>query len=371
MRTMQREDGFTLVELMMATAITLVVLATAMATFKDALALNERATAVSDSNQNLRAGTNMLARDLMQTGRGIPTGGVPIPSGTGATPIKRPSPSSTQLYFDNTTQVTLPGIISGYQQGPMVNGEATDIVTMLAIDPTSYVQYPTNSFKELPLNPTGPPYATGLTASYPTLATDGSSLTVGQFATWLTDAANAVKPGDVLLFTNPNGSAVQTVTRVIGNQVYFDINDPFNFNQRSAEDGTIMQLRDAATSTFPETTVVRLLIITYYVDALTTPGMPRLTRRVNHFPPQALAGVVEDLNITYDLVDGDTNPTGVTSLPHTLPDTTVLSGSQARKVNLHVGVRSEDRSTLTGDYLRHHAATVVSLRGLAYRDTYK
>ena len=370
MHTLRRDDGFTLVELMMATAITLVVLATAMTTFRNALTLNEAATMVADSNQNLRAGTNMLVRDLMQTGRGMPTGGIPIPFGTGSTALKRPSPSSTQLYFDNTTQTTLPGIISGYQLGPMVNGELTDIVTMLAIDPTSYVQYPAGSAKALPLNPSGPPYATGLTSSGPTLASDGASLTVGQFSTWITDTVNGIKAGDVLLFTNVNGTAIQTVTSVSSGTVYFAVNDPFNFNQRGVTQGSIMQIRNASPAVFPETTVVRLHVLTYYVDALTTPGMPRLTRRINHFTPQALAGVVEDLNISYDLVDGNTNPTQINSLPYTIAGNT-LTGAQVRKVNVHVGVRSELKSTVNGDYMRHHAATVVSLRGLAYKDSYK
>ena len=59
------------------------------------------------------------------------------------------------------------------------------------------------------------------------------------------------------------------------------------------------------------------MMITYYVDNTTTPGTPRLTRVVNHFTPQALAGVVEDLDLTYDLVDGVNNPTNITSLPIT------------------------------------------------------
>ena len=370
MRTLRHDDGFTLVELMMATTITLIVLATAMTTFKNALSLNETATLVADSNQNLRAGTNMLVRDLMQTGRGVPTGGIPIPFGAGATPLKRPSPDVTQLYFDNTVENTLPAIVSGASLGPMVNGELTDIVTMLAIDPTSYVQYPAGSSKALPLNPSGPPYAAGLTASYPTLAADGSNLTVGQFGTWISDPVNGIKPGDVLLFTNVNGSAIQTVTSTTATQVNFAVNDVFNFNQRGVSQGSIMQIRNASPAVFPETTVVRLQVLTYYVDATTTPGMPRLTRRLNHFPPQALAGVVEDLNISYDLVDGSTNPTGVASLPFTIGGAT-LTGAQVRKVNVHVGVRSETRSGVNGDYLRHHAATVVSLRGLAYKDSYK
>ncbi len=193
---------------------------------------------------------------------------------------------------------------------------------------------------------------------------------MGQFSTWISDPVNGIKTGDVLLFTNVNGSALQTVTRIVGSTVYFDANDDFNFNQRTVTQGSIMQIRNAAPAVFPETTVVRLQVLTYYVDAATTPGMPRLTRRINHSTPQAMAGVVERLKITYDMADGVTNPTKVTSLPATISGA-VLTGTQVRKVNLNVGVRSETRSGVNDDYLRHHSATVISLRGLAYKDSYK
>ena len=157
MLTLKRQDGFTLVELMMSTAITLIVLATATGTFKNALLLNDTATIIADSNQNLRSGAQVFIRDLMQAGRGIPTGGIPIPSGIGATALVRPGPvliPAVVLNFNNTAQTTLTAVTTGYRQGPLIAGRpnASDIVTMLALDPTSYVAYPALSFKQMPLN---------------------------------------------------------------------------------------------------------------------------------------------------------------------------------------------------------------------------
>ena len=62
---------------------------------------------MSDANQNLRAAINLVARDLMQAGRGIPIGGVPIPSGAGSSAIIRPGPTGTSYTFDNVTLSTL------------------------------------------------------------------------------------------------------------------------------------------------------------------------------------------------------------------------------------------------------------------------
>src|SRR5215211_5149195 len=98
MGTRNSESGFTLVELMISSVITLVVMGVAFTTFRDAFALNETVVQVTEASQNLRAGTNLLVRDLLQAGRNIPTGGISIPSGSKATPIRRPGPSGTSYF---------------------------------------------------------------------------------------------------------------------------------------------------------------------------------------------------------------------------------------------------------------------------------
>jgi hypothetical protein len=99
-------------------------------------------------------------------------------------------------------------------------------------------------------------------------------------------------------------------------------------------------------------------------------GVPRLMRALNMYPATALAGIVEDLDLNYDLVDGVVNPVNVGDLPYTVAGNT-FTASQIRKVNLHVGVRSETKSKKSNDYLRNHMSTVVSVRNLAYVDRYK
>lgn len=373
MRKRSAQDGFSLVELLMSTVITLLVLGTALTTFRDALRLNESATLIGDATQNLRAGTNILVRDLMQAARGIPTGGIPIPSGAGSQPINRPSPPGMAYEFDNADGTTLSAVISGDALGPSVGGDPTDMVTMLAIDPTSYLQYEEDALAvplEVNWGANQALWPDGLTAPTPTLAADGASLNVQQFATWISDPISGVKPGDLLLFTNSLGAAIQTVTRVDGTQVFFDSNsdDDFNFNQRAVSQGSIIQIRNGAT--FPQTTVVRVQMLTYYIDSVSSPWTPRLMRQVNFFPPQALAGVLEDLEITYDLADGSTNPTAVPDLPY-VEDGLTYTANLIRKVNLHVGVRSDTRSAVQNDYLRHHLSTSVSIRSLAYVSRYE
>jgi Tfp pilus assembly protein PilW len=368
MRIRSREDGFTLVELLTSTTITLIVLGTAMTTFKQTLAVHETASLLSDSSQNLRAGTNLLVRDLLEAGRGMPTGGVAIPSGGGAGAINRPSPTGQAYVFDNVNANTLPSIISGAALGPNVDGLRTDLITILMADTTLEVTGIPTQYT-LDLNPQPAP------ANPPLLDPSGASFTVGWNTLWLTgDTArgvNKIKAGDLICFMNnaTGGSAIQTVTRTDATTVYFDAGDWFNFNQRAAGQGSITQLKNGGV--FPQTKAFRVNMLTYYVDNTTTAGVPRLVRMINHLPPQSLAGVVEDLDISYDLVDGVTNPINIKSLPFTSGAGVTYTANQIRKVNLHVGVRSSSRSTDRHDFLRNHMTTVVSIRGLAFSDRYK
>ncbi|MGE3959019.1 MAG: type II secretion system protein J [Vicinamibacterales bacterium] len=363
-RSIAGEQGFTLTELLVSTALLLIVTGTALGTFQNALHMSDAATQFADANQNLRAGANQMIKDIMQAGRIIGPEGVPIPSGAGAVPVNRPGPPGSSLSFDVTSTSNLPDITTGEHLGPTVNGQTTDVITVMTVDafmPT--IETP----------PTG-----GTDPNEGTIDPAGGSVTLPANSLWLIgDPANDTPPvqvGDLVLFKNPRGMAIQTVTSKDGTHLYFDTNDWFNFNQRTAAQGTVMQIKDTASTTSPwveKTSLFRLLLITYYVDAVTNPSAPRLMRVVNNFAPQALAGVIEDLDFSYDLVDGVNNPVDIPDLPYTDSGAGVTyNANQIRKVNIHVGVRSESISRVTNDYVRNQISTSVDVRSLASVDRY-
>ena len=392
MRTCDSERGFTIVELMIASMITLMVMGVAFSTFQNALQLNEAVVQLADSNQNLRAGTNLLVRDLMQAGRNIPVGGVAIPSGSSAEAIHRPSPPGEDYAFDNAaTGARLSTITTGEGMGLEVANRPTDMVTILMADPF---------LDDLAV------HQEDADTTLPRVAATGASFDVGTSVgglAWLAgDADSGIAPiseGDLIFFAaTGSGNAIQTVTRVDDGVVYFEADDSFNFNQRGSakcvfnDDGDITNsancLPGSITEILPDLdiaweedseaamTVRRVLMYTYYVDEEDeAPGVPRLMRKLNHADATALAGVIEDLTLRYDLVDGDVNPTDIAELPYPA-DVNEAAGevqytpSQIRKVNVHVGVRSETISTRSGDYLRQHLSTVVSIRNLAWVSRY-
>jgi prepilin-type N-terminal cleavage/methylation domain-containing protein len=335
---MKREQGFSLVELMIAAAISLVLLAATMGSFKDALGINEKATQMADLEQNLRAGMNIVVRDFVNAGWGIPTGGIPIPSGAGAAPVRRPGPPGTN--YDFSPIETLAGVNAGANLGPLGNGRSTDIVNILYSD------------NLLPLNQ----------MTLDAIAANGSSMTVNP-AVPITGVPNEIRTGDLIAFSNALGNTLQYVTRAEGQTVFFQTGDPLNLNQPAAPQGSITQIQNAGV--FPPTTATRVWLVTYYLDTITDPEMPRLIRRINNRSGEVVALVLEDLQLTYDLVDGVTNPTNIAS--PVAPN----SPNQIRKVNIFLSGRSSSLIRNTEEYLRRSLTTQVSLRSLAFIDRYR
>jgi len=79
---MKKRSGFTFVELLIGMAVTMVALSAAFVLFRDSTKANTNVTQASDMSDNMRAGLNLIVQDLIQTGTGIPTGGITIPNST-------------------------------------------------------------------------------------------------------------------------------------------------------------------------------------------------------------------------------------------------------------------------------------------------
>ena len=118
---MSREHSFTLMELLVSTAISLLISGAALTTFRNALTINDSAAQLTDANQNLRAGTNQIVRDLLMAGRIIGPEGVSLPTGAGVASFNRPGPTSGltfSLVVDADTTLNLADITTGYSWAP-------------------------------------------------------------------------------------------------------------------------------------------------------------------------------------------------------------------------------------------------------------
>jgi hypothetical protein len=335
MRALKSESGFSMIELMITALLTTLTLSMATSAFHGMSQTGDGAALLSDVNISLRSTLNLMTRDMLSAGRDIPVGGISIPSGS-ATPLNRPAPGATTQTFPDDW-VVLPAVSPGNGLGPSIGGVATDIVTVLVADPL---------FQRFTLD----------------VAEDGASAEVDDDTP--IDGAVGIEPGDLIMFEAAGFRALQMVTAQTDQRLEFASGDAMNLNQRSAAEGTIMTLlplaEDPLDNQLHVMTATRVLMISYYIDD-TNADKPVLMRRVNLGPERAIGIGIENLQVTFDLVDGDTNPLNESS-PE-LPN-------QIRKANVFLTGRSYKEWARTQQYLRTSVSTQMSLRSLSFVDRY-
>ena len=83
--TRQKIRGFSLVELLIAMALGLIVLAATTQLFKNGMDATRLVSQSSEMQQNVRATLNLIAKDVSMAGSGLPSGGLSLPAGAGST----------------------------------------------------------------------------------------------------------------------------------------------------------------------------------------------------------------------------------------------------------------------------------------------
>lgn len=374
-RSRRPERGFTLVELLVSVAITTVILGTTIAAMLNVVRANETATLVTAMNNNLRIAMDLVNRDLLQVGQGLPaTHVIEIPSGGGAGAIRRPGPPGVNLTWPlGTTEIQ--AVTPGPGLGPVVNNVATDVITTLAVD---------SAFCR----------ANNGSTAVPITRITNDSVTIANEVNITNGGPDDVLPGDLIMVQKLGQTTLVQVTGVAGQQLTFGAGDSLNLNQNPAGgNGSMQSVMDwAPANTGPTTpaaaitatTVSRVFMITYYIDATTDPLRPRLIRRMNSGDPlaynnnlgTAVAFDVENFTISYDLADGVNNPANVRfqgadlGTPGTC-DPGPCSPNNIRKINVVLAGRSRRAMRDTADFFRNALTSQVSLRSLAFVDRYQ
>jgi type II secretory pathway pseudopilin PulG len=380
---MKREAGFSLMELLVATALMLVIVGTLMKTLSDAAHANEGVTLLANSQENLRAAMNYMVKDIVEAGEGLPQGGVTIPNAvTVANPtpaiaskMNRPGPVGGPATFP-PSYITLPAITDGAGQGPLavtpnpnvpgatLTGNPTDFITLVYAD-TSILDAANNTLDSNPvyLAPSaGPPANPGCAGK---IAADGSSATFDKACITLPTDNTQISPGDLIMFTNANGTTLQTVSSVVGQVVNFLPNDAFGLNASAQPSGTILNIQNGVASPggpYPPTTCTRIWVVTYFLSTA-NPQRPMLMREINFQAAQPVAEVIEDLSISYDINGGPPSFGG--------PIVPLYSPNAVRKVNLSLGARSDSAFSQNKAYFRNNLQTQVSVRSLAFFSTFQ
>jgi prepilin-type N-terminal cleavage/methylation domain-containing protein len=383
-RRLQSDAGFSLPEVMVAMALMLFVLAGTFTAMTQALRADRTTRDLTTLNGNLRASMDLVVRDFLQVGQGLPTGRtVGVPNGPGATPIVRPGPAAVAPCVGVNTfpaGPTLSAVTPGPDLGPPINGQCTDVITTLAAD---------GAFENVNVS---------------SIAADGQSITVYPGGpdgivgnvddVNISDNPDAsgdnVRVGDVLLLIKGATSVMVSVTAVAGQTLTFTAGDPLNLNQFDVGLnmlGTTNQLKAEAPQDLDAPAVVagveqqgraavtRVRMITYFVNTALDPTSPRLMRAIGGNVANVVGFELEAFRMTYDIADGVGNPVGARMTAADLAGggacgVDPCSANQVRKANVVLAIRSRSRGDVTGDFYHNTLFTQVALRSLAFVDRY-
>jgi hypothetical protein len=316
--------GFSLVELLIALGVGILVLGTAVQLFSKSMQAAWLVSQRAEMQQDARAASNLLTKDISLAGAGMPSGGIALASGTASSPVygcSYASPASCYLGASGTAAVNYPtqtvgastirymyGVIPGCAKGITVNAAAppTDTITVVYADNTFLLSDYTVAFTAV--------NGTAVKFTLPSPAPNPLDQAVDNTAVGL-------QAGDLVLFQTKLGSgtgattgyAVGEVTAPLPTgtgpsyNVSFANADPLLFNQTAATSGDMAQI-SAGTGTV----ATRIWVITYYVKILPDPlgvgtGTPVLMRQVNGRVPVPVAENVANLQFTYDTYDTSGN----------------------------------------------------------------
>jgi len=380
----KRNVGFSLLEVMVAMALGLIVLGAASQMFMAGMKTSTLVSNRSNMQQDLRAALDLIDKDISMAGAGLPSGGLQLPTGTGATVSKVACSQTPTCYLSNSKYANGPvgaapvvtlnnymfGIIPGSANGMEAGGPGAiaatgsipDSITTIYVDFAPQFNLYTGTF----LNALG----TQVTIAQPVVLPTGGLLPA-------TDPGTGIKVGDLLLVTTSKGSAVGEVTtvtplNVTGATITFANLDTLNINQSGAATGNMANIVPLpappapAPAVPPTVTVQRLLAITYFVEVPTT-GAPRLMRQVNGNPAQPVADNIIDMQFSYDLCDTGYTVATCAAVPD--PIAAAQSPTQIHKVNILLMGESLNNTGKSSQSMQ--LSTAVSARNLTFKNRYQ
>jgi hypothetical protein len=382
-RSNKRESGISLLEMTISLALGTLVLGAAIQIYIQGVNATWSTTQRAELQQDFRAASNVLTKDLSLAGAGL-NPGTAIALQSAVNPVI--GCDQTGTCYINGTSIKYPkqgatpylyGLIPGYNDGPILLAAqgATDTVTTVYTDSTFYLNCYTATVSAVGVVTFAPPAGFTTWAATGCLPS-GSGLAAPQA---VNDAAVGLTPGDLVYFPALNGTPViaevtGAVTAAGGNTytVPFSTPDVLHMNQTSGAN-YLNNVAKNASGTSP----TRLLVITYYIDNSTSTA--RLMRQVDGHTPVPVAENVVYMKFTYDLFNDTTGTPAVNQCNPGAADACDVASAgllpnQITKVNIQNMAMD---STLMGSkfglgngYQRLDLQTSVCARNLTYANNY-
>jgi Tfp pilus assembly protein PilW len=371
-RSKKRARGFSLVEMVVATALGTTVLGAAISIYVQGVNATWTVTQRAEMQQDFRSASNLLKNDLSLAGAGLGQGAaIPLPTSS-TVPVY--GCDQTNTCYINSTSVKYPvnsgtpyiyGLLPGYSVGPTVNTMATDAVTVVYTDPA----FALNCYTATLASATTVTFALPgtLTCTLPTGVASPQAISGGGLG---------LTAGDLIWFSFGSTQVVAEVTSVSGSTVTFAASDVLKMNQATTAANSLAYTYTKSGSVTG--TGQRILVISYYLDNTISPS--RLMRQISGHNPMPVAENIVYMNFTYDLFNSSTGTPalscpspGASSPACASGSSTGLLPNQITKINIgHMDIDSTVKSSMFGQngYQRMDLQTSVSARNLTYVNNY-
>lgn len=392
--------GFTLVEMLVSIALGLLIVGAGVMVYKQAQDSTMYMTQRTVVQGNARTAINQLSQDLNLAGYGLPIAGVVVPStaifqcstGSSGAAYAYACPNTQPSFPLISSNATLTGVMPGAGLGAIINGGATDQITI------SYVDAAPNNWKDSCGTTVGGVNVVCGFDAYPLSETivSGGTTTLyfnSKTSPAINDNKWGLKKGDLVMVSNGSGQALGEVTSVTATTVVLAAGDTMKLNQAATVSGSVVSILPTGTANYwdgtgtkpsgtilPSTTVNRVNVITYYAqtDPLTqatgTSAQPmRLYRVVNgdstNNPPVPVAEQISSLTFTYNLFN---SVCGGSQIANQQSLTSTSQIALIKTVNAYVTAASTLRSAaVPGRKIQQvPLSTSVSPRNLSFFDSY-
>lgn len=385
-RSTKRESGFSLLEMTVSLALGTIVLGAAVQIYIQGVAATWTTTQRAELQQDFRAASNILTKDLSLAGAGLgPGAAIALPSTV--TPVYGCVQTAGTPCYINGGSVAYPkqggtaylyGLLPGYNAGPTLPlaPGPTDVVTVAYTDSNFYLDCytatitSTTTIAFTAIVPT-PPATTSANCTSPTGNAGAQAVN---------DSGVGLTAGDLVLFTFGANTVVAEVTTAAtaGGVATFAASDALKMNQGAGVANSLASQYVAPPGAAVTGYGTRVLVISYYVDNTLT--LPRLMQQVSGHAPMPVAENVVYLKFTYDLFNDATNsPAVACSNPGAASDgcanaSAGLLPNQITKINIqNMAMDSTQMGSQFGQgngYQRLDLQTSVSSRNLTYTNNY-
>lgn len=373
-----RHRGFSLLEMTIAMALGMIVIAAAVQMYSKGVGATWIVQQRAEMQQDFRAASNMMTKDISMAGASMGSNvQIALPSGPGTQVPVYGCDQIPKCYINGgavayPTQLVagvnvpyLYGLVPGSKFGPIVNAGAgaSDVITVTNTD-TNFL---------LSCYNVGVSSATvvrfTLTNPLPVTCVVPPPLLAPQA---IDDPVIGLTPGDLVLLNVTIGAGagaqsssiigeVTNVTKIANNifDVAFAAGDPLRMNQPAAAAGCIGKIVGGTGSGN------RINVITYYIDKTITP--PRLMRQISGHTPIPVAENVSFLEFTYDLYDFNTG--AILTEQADGGKSQGMTPNQITKINIkHMSMASTMHGAM--GYQGLDLQTSVSARDLTFKNDY-